>query len=100
MRPIYGSDFMLHIFAITSPSGGVHNVACNFRNLPAKPCIFSHTTPIWFAHGGSFLEDRAWPASSQPFARGPRAAAARARPSHVPARAGVIDGIFQQHFQY
>ena len=31
---------------------------------------------------------------------GPRAAAARARPSHVPARAGVIDGIFQQHFQY
>ena len=31
---------------------------------------------------------------------GTNVAAARARPSHVPARAGVIDGIFQQHFQY
>ena len=39
---------------------------------------------------------RPWPARGC----GPRAAAARARPSHVPARAGVIDGIFQQHFQY
>ena len=38
----------MHIFAITSPPSGVHIFAwpANFRNFAAKPCIFSHTTPV------------------------------------------------------
>ena len=37
-----------HIFAITSPPGGVHIFACpgSFRNFAPKPCIFSHTIPV------------------------------------------------------
>ena len=42
----------LHIFAITSPPGGVHIFAwpANFRNFAPKPCIFSHTIPVRHSH--------------------------------------------------
>ena len=52
-RPVsireYGSlDLSTHIFAITSPPGGVHIFAClgSFRNFAPKVCIFSLPTPV------------------------------------------------------
>ena len=45
----------MHIFAITSPPSGVHTFAwpANFRNFAPKPCIFSHTTPVWWSRAAA-----------------------------------------------
>ena len=48
IREYRSLDLSTHIFAITSPPGGVHIFAwlASFRNFAPKPCIFSLTTPV------------------------------------------------------
>ena len=52
IREYRSLDLSTHIFAITSPPGGVHIFACpgSFRNFAPKPCIFSLTTPVRTRH--------------------------------------------------
>ena len=75
MREYRSLDLSTHIFAITSPPGGVHIFAwlASFRNFAPKPCIFSLTTPVRF-HSGECGET---PAPRRPCALAPPTQATR-----------------------